>query len=293
MVLSLSPQLDELVARHSPYLRTLLEKGAERALRLHADDLTLEHVVGASFEDEESAAHEAVVHAFADPETLAQEALALSPGVMVVGSAAALPFSPLAVRALEEARASASAAGLAEVGTAELLGSAVEQLDDDARELLGKTGYRAPAPEGTGGGSIALEGSLFRHVSNTGKQVLSLANRKAHHAGERSIGPAWLALAALEHDPALPERVNLTRLALHEVLRGRTQDSTPPEDRDLYPDEELTAFLEALPAPAGSLEVLLACHGDPEGELAQLLNRHKVTQPLLERSRGAFEDPEG
>ena len=53
-----------------------------------------------------------------DPSGFANEMLALSPGMMVVGTSAALPFSPRAVDALRAARDAAREAGAEAVSVA-------------------------------------------------------------------------------------------------------------------------------------------------------------------------------
>ena len=73
-------------------------RAARYALRLHAEELAIEHLFASLLEDEECGATRLVLHAFADPETLAVEVLALCPGIMVVGSEHCLPFSVRGVR---------------------------------------------------------------------------------------------------------------------------------------------------------------------------------------------------
>ena len=70
----------------SPYLRRALDAARDRALAIHADEVTREHLCERLFADEDSALSRAVLDAFADPEGMAVETLALSPGILVVGS---------------------------------------------------------------------------------------------------------------------------------------------------------------------------------------------------------------
>jgi len=289
--------------RFSPYLRSLLERAVERARRLHADHVALEHLIGAAVEDEESAAYQATEHAFADPELVARELLALSPGVMVVGSEAALPFSPAAVEALWAARDAAAAAGSSEVSAAVVLAHALAALPEDLRGALARAGYRAPAPapgpasgseRGAGERTAAVdrEAPLFRHFSSAAKQALSRANKAASRGGEESIGPARILLACLEIEPPLAARVGLGGSAARAALAGRTADPTRPPQRALDPDRELLDFLERLPDRSGSLELFLECLRGEHPELRELLGRHKLSTAMLERAAEAFSDPE-
>ena len=77
----------------SKYLQSAHAEATELALKLHSDEVTLEHLTCALLSDEESAICELVEHAFADPETLYEDALALTPGILVVGSG---PHAPSA-----------------------------------------------------------------------------------------------------------------------------------------------------------------------------------------------------
>ena len=85
----------------STYLQAAHARAVELALTLHSEEVTLEHLICALLSDEESAICELIEHAFADPETLYEDALALTPGILIVGSSATRPFS---VRAVEVAR---------------------------------------------------------------------------------------------------------------------------------------------------------------------------------------------
>ena len=104
----------------APYLRGLLDNGVRRALWMHAEQVHLEHVLGATVGDEDSAAGQVIEHAFADPETIDMELLALSPGLMVVGAKAVLPFSLGALAALREARTRALGEDQEQLGCADL-----------------------------------------------------------------------------------------------------------------------------------------------------------------------------
>jgi hypothetical protein len=286
-----SPPLARHRARLAPHIARLLERAAARALRIHADVVSVEHVVGALMEDEDCAAHQAVCHAFADPETLDVELLALSPGTMVVGSGAALPFSPRALVALERARGAALAAGAGALDVEHLLEHAVAALPDDVRAELADAGYGAPPARPARDGELRADGHLFQGVTDPGKQALSRACKAAARAGETSIGPARVVLALLDVSDTLADACGLSRARAGGVLRGRTLDASPPTPRTLAADAELLAFLETLPDGAGSLDCLAACYGARHADLRVLLERHKIGPALLERARGAFEDP--
>src|SRR5262245_18257872 len=95
--------------RLAPCARASLTRARKLALRLHAEELSPEHWLAALLEDEDYAATRTVLHAFADPETIGVEVLALCEGIMVVGSGRTLPFSVLGVEALRAARSTAAA----------------------------------------------------------------------------------------------------------------------------------------------------------------------------------------
>lgn len=280
-----SPGLAAALDRAHPYLRTLCAAAGARALEVHADEVTLEHLLDACMRDEDCAAHELVVHAFADPETVAVELSALSPGMMVVGSEGALPFSTRAVRALQAARDAAVAAGADEVSCGLVLREADAELD----EPLGlTTAALGPAP---GGGGVSPDGPLFRGFSGDAKRALSQASRTAGTAREPSISPARLALACLATAPDLGAAAGVSASAARERLRGRTLDPTPPPPRALPPAEALLEALAALPPGADSLGLWTTVRARADESLAVLLDRHKITPSLLERAAGAFADP--
>jgi len=290
----MSNDWNELRSRLTPYMNRLLARASARALRLHADVVTVEHLVGAALEDDDSAACSVVEHAFADPETVASELLALSPGVMVVGSTASLPFSTRAVDALHAARAAAAAALWPEVTPGHVLRAATAELEPDVQRDLEQAGLQAfelPAPGLGDSQGVRPDGPLFTSFSGPARQALSRANRGAHRQREASIGPAWLLLACLEVAGELEVQVGLGLSRARMVLSGRTADTTPPPERELPPDGALTPYLEALPEGADSLQLLAVAHARGSDELRQLLERHKITAALLERAHGAFTDP--
>lgn len=289
--------LGPLLPRLSPYGRSSLLAAGERALRLHSDEVTPEHWLGAIVADEDSGAHQLAIHAFADPETIDLELLALSPGIMVVGSKAALPFSPAAVRALQRARQAGLAAGAGSIELDSLLSYCIEELAEPAAEALRQAGYspitdaspRAAGPEET---ALAADGPLFRGFSDPAKRALSQANKDAFGAKETAISPARLAVACLALDPELESRCGIRRVQAVAALRGQFADLESLAPRALPPSDELLGFLDGLQEGAGSIAVLAATREQGDAELIALLDRHKITESLLARSLEAFRDPE-
>ena len=294
------PELERMRSRLAPYARTLLDRAGEHAARLHADMVTLEHLLAVVLEDEDSAAHQLVLHAFADPATIAGETLAISPGVMVVAADSTLPFSTRGVVALRRARELAVEARADEVGASELLLGAREELEDAAREMLDAAGFRAAAAERSaqagaggepGGSKIDADGPLFRHFSMTAKRSLSAANRGAAQAGQRAISPAQVLIGCLRTDEALGEETGVTWQRARMLLASHSEDPTPVPQRELPADAGLRGFLGGLGDGADSLTLLGAMRTRGPTELAEILVRHKISEELLERALGAFRDP--
>jgi hypothetical protein len=272
--------------RLSTYLSLQLERAAELALGIHADYLSIEHLVGAVLRDEESAANQTIVFAFADPETVGMELLALAPGILVVGSASTRPFSPRAVEALDLARRWAAACASEEVEAAILCAAAASVLPSEIQAALRAAGYHEPTP--------VAPAPLAANVplSDAAKQALSHANRATARAGEASIGPARILHAGLQAERAVESALGITAARARSILEGSFLDATPPPQRELAADESLLAFLTRLPAGAGSLEVLAACHHESTPELSELLLRHKLAPDLLRRAAAELSDPE-
>jgi ATP-dependent Clp protease ATP-binding subunit ClpA len=280
------------LAQLAPSGQRALHAAAAEALRVHAREISLEHLVSTLMADEASAAHRAVLHAFADPDSIAAEALALAPGLLVVGSGASLPFSTRAARALFAARTSMSAAGARAVEPEHLARAAVDELDEAPRGLLAsaldasaREASAAPAPD------LARASDLLHAYSLASKRALGLACRLAHRARRRAIAPAHVLLACLEGAPELGAALGFTLVRARAALSGRDEDASAPPDRPLAPDAELGAALLAL-APGADTHALLALAieaGSPE--LRALLGRHRTTSALLERTRAALADP--
>jgi ATP-dependent Clp protease ATP-binding subunit ClpA len=289
-------ELAPLAARLAPYARGLLERSGRYAAFLHADEVGVEHLLCTLMADEDCAAHRVVLHAFADPGTLSEMALATASGILVVGSRCALPFSPRGVKALFGARELAAARGETEVGPGHLLLCATRELEAQARSDLERAGF-----DGTGlEGSLAptrperaatRAGALFKHFTQDAKRALSTAGRSTQQVGQAAISPAHIAAACLVVDHDLEQRAGLSPAQARRALRTHTADPTPPPARRLAPDRVLLDFLAGLPEGAESLDLLDRCLAGLTPELAQHLVRNKVTRALLERSRGVFRDP--
>ncbi|MCA8980689.1 MAG: hypothetical protein KDC14_11740, partial [Planctomycetes bacterium] len=265
-----------------------------RALQIHADELAREHLVERLFADDDSALHAAVLDAFADPEGMAVESLALSPGILVVGAGEATLFSTLAVEAVTRARRIAVERGADAIAPREVLYGAVASLTQDARAALVEAGLREELAAGESTSrtsSIVESGHLFHAFSNDARRLLVLAAREASRAEEPSISPARLVLAALQTDRDLGAACGLTSHRARLLLDGRTVDATPAPVRELVVDPTLTAFLESLPEGAGSIDVALQLLLEPQHELAQILLRQKVGADRLRAARSVFSDP--
>jgi len=288
----MSEQPTELACeRLHPFMQTLWRRAHGRACRLHADSVSLEHLVGAAMEDEDSAAYALVEHAFADPETISNEMLALSPGVMVVSSKATLPFSPRAMDVLAIACAARATDDDDKVSVALLLEAAVAGFDAAVRDEFAQAGFQArtDVPNTV---IEPLPASPFSLFTKRGLQALSRANQIAHQQGEQAIGPAQLVLGSLRLAPELAASHGVSWTAASSLLAGHARDETPLAARTLGSDTALVDFLAQLPDGAGSLGLLTACHGPDTPEIKELLLRHKVTEALIARSLTAFEDPE-
>jgi hypothetical protein len=288
------PLLAPVLPRLTPYLRRQLELAGEGALRLHAEEVTLEHLVWTLALDEDSALFVTVDQAFADTDTVAADVLSLCSGILVSTRAGALPISTRGVRAASAARELARERGLAEVDPACLLLACHGELEAEVQSDLVAAGFdEARLREGLASGSTPLvaEGHLFKNFSTAARQLVVVGARQASAAGEDSVGPARLIPAALASDTTLADRCGLTASRARISLEGRSHDATPPPPRQLAPEEELVEFLSALPEAASSLALLDRILEEPETELAQVFARQKISQDLLSKAAEAYGDP--
>jgi ATP-dependent Clp protease ATP-binding subunit ClpA len=286
--------LAPLVGRLGPYARNLLEAAGRHALRIHAEFVTPDHLLSTLMADEACGAHAAVLHAFADPSTIAEEALAISPGWMVVASGSTLPFSARAADALASAAARAASDCAEDVRLSDLRMASEAALDDEVRTALRAAGYVETLLPAEG---LPAEGRkpsfpASRRFTPAAKRALSAANRLAASERAASISPAHLFLAALLEDPGEAAAAGLAFARARSLLAGRTKDTSEPPERLLPPDPSLVRFLADLPASAGSLDLLRRFHGGATPELSAILDRSKVNAAYLDRARGAFGDPD-
>ncbi len=283
------PRLDRARDRLSPYLGRLLERAAGLALDVHADAVSVEHLLGAAMRDEDSAANQTVVFAFADPETVLQELLALCPGIMVVGSSATRPFSSRAVEALARARSRAAVEGSADVTLEQLCDAAESVLPQAQRAKLAGAGWRSRAGVPV---EPAQPAPPEKKLAEASKQALSRAARAAGAAAEASIGPARILVACLQGEPGIGTLFGVSGTRARLLLEGAFLDTSSPTERELPVEPSLLAFLDRLPKGAGSLDLLSACHHESTPELHELLGRHKLTPELLARAAGNLTDPD-
>lgn len=287
----------ELLARLAPYARGLLERGARLALTLHADEFGPEHLLCALMDDEDCGAHRLALHAFADPPTISGEALSLAAGIMISGSSAALPFSTLGVQALRRARADAARRQSTAVEISHLVLASFDELEPAVREQLSDSGWSRAALEalatraGPAARSVEDQGALFRSFSEDAKRLLSAAGKLARQHEHAAISPGHLLLASLTWDQTLERAAGLPPSRVRMALRGRLDDRTPAPERPLPLDESAEAFLARIAPGATSVALLAGFHAGLTPELAQVLNRHKLTPALFERAGASFADP--
>ena len=296
------PAQARAVTRLGAYARAALETAARHAHRLHAREVSPEHLLSSLFLDESAAATRLVLFAFADPETLAIELLALSPGILVVGSDRSLPFSVRGVRVLECARGRAIEAGAAAVTPRHLLACALGELDPEALgpvaavglplEALSRTEEPPqPLPQGNPEDPIPPQGPLFARFAQDARRALGLAARAARAWRREAISPAHLTLGALEADGSLAEALGVRPNRVRMALGGRDDDSTPLEPRQLPLDGDLAALLADLEEDASTLAILGRILAGGSEETRLLLRRQRVTWELFERAQDSFQDP--
>jgi len=283
--------LRERAPTWGPTCRAALAAAGVEAARVHAEEVGPEHLLRVVMLDEESAAHRAVLHAFADPETLALEALAIMEGILVVGSSCSLPLSTRSVEALRSARARAAEVGAITFDGDQILAAAAGALDEDVVRRFAKNGYDETRllPRDEGGG-VRDQGHLFRDSTEDARRTLSLAARLAVAEESPAIAPGHLVIAALTQDSGRARRAGLSATRAKQILAGRTRDDSPPDPRPLPPSEELVEVGGELREAADTLDLLVAFHERGGDELEHLLERHRITRPFLDRVRDSFRD---
>lgn len=284
-------ELARASAHLGAYARNSLIRAATLAGRLHAVAVSPEHWLAALLEDEECGATRAVLHAFADPETIGIEVRALCTGIMVVGSDRALPFSVGALRALGRARRAALERAAARVTPGDVFQAARGELPEALRARV-PVGPESPEPA-QGAEPFRADEPYFRHFAPEALRALGAACRAAASLERDAIGPAHLLLGCLDCDEDLRREVDLTAGRLRIALGGHDEDPTPLDVRPLEGDLRLVELLGRLERDAGTLEVLAELLVRGNEELIALLQRQKVTPALVERCRGGFSDPAG
>lgn len=298
----MNPNIDkELQAHHArlaPYASYLLEQAQARAHWMHAEQLSLEHLMGSLMTDEDCAAYRTVLHGFGDPETLATEFLAISPGILVVSSSRSLPFSPSGVASAFRALELARELGSSGVRPGHVLWACAEHLDKSVRTEIDAAGFDAKALRSklatgpTSDDGPTLGASVFHAFDNESRKALSRACRTALRFEREAITPVHLLLAILEVRTDELNSAGMTMAGAHSILRGKDEDSASCESGKLAPAENLTAFLEAVPNGADSLALLSHAISSEHLELTQILRRNKVTPQLVERARKILSDPD-
>lgn len=276
-----------------PYLQLELERAARHAWKLHAEEVSPEHLFTVIMADDDSAAHQTVLFGFADPPTLAVEALALSPGILVVGSGTSLPFSPRGVRALFDARERAASASAAAVEPAHLLAASIAELPADARARLEDAGYdeaRLLADVAASDEPLEAKGALFASFDTPSRRTLGLSCRLASRASRPAISPSHIAQACVESAEELAGRAGLGPRAVATAVAQDAHDPSEPEPRRVPVDDPLATFLGRLPSGAGTLEALEA-YCAASAELGDILRRNRIGHELVARARGSFRDP--
>ena len=291
------PELAQRAAKLAPYAAGLVQASAEHALRLHAERVGVPHLLTTLMRDEDCAAHRAVLFAFGDPETIAEEAVALSEGVLVVGSGRSLPFSPRGVEAVEGARRAAVERGAAEVCPAHLGSAAYDQLSEAIQRDLGAAGlrldrlYDEDAEQRGERPALQLDGPVLGSFDEATKRACGVACRVATQLARASISPAHLLLACLEIDPQLAQRSGLSGLRARAALAGRDEDESPLPDGVLEAEEQLLSFIEALEAGSDSLGLLLGLYQYGPESLRLLLGQHQLEAANMSAQSGVLRDP--
>lgn len=279
--------------RFDPYVAACWARAEAFALRLHADHLGVPHLFAALLEDEDCAATQIIVHAFADPETILAEVVAQCPGIMVVGSKRSRPFSVRGVAVLDEARGMAAARRHANVEVQHLFASAMEHVDDDITGALRDNGFDPSGlvwPE-EAEDPVPPEGPVLERFSTASRRALSAAARTAQSFRRDAISPLHIVIGTLDDGGAIGAEVGLRASLVRQAASGRDADDTPIPARDLALSDDLVELLGALPDGADTTEILAYLIRAGSDELRLLLDRQRVTPSLLERAGAAFRDP--
>jgi hypothetical protein len=287
----LPPAAQPEVVRLGAYAQLAVERAARFALRLHADCVDIEHMLAALLEDEDSAAGQIILHAFADPETILAEVIALCPGILVIGSKRSLPLSVLGVLAMQAARPIARKEGASQITPRHLLLAAAEQLGNEFEGTLAEIGFD-PAAERPDPSSdpIPEEGALLKFFDADARRTLSSACHIAIRLNRSAISPVHLMQGALEN--ATPGLAGLTPTRVQMAFLERDADESALPERRLPFSADLLTLMAGLPDAASTAPMLawIVHNGNPE--LRALLDRQRVTPALLSHVGSAFSDPD-
>ena len=271
-------------ARLGPYARRLADAAAVHARRLHAEEVSLPHFLYVMLRDEESGASRLALGAFADPQTIAAEVLALSPGILVVGSDRSLPFSPGSVLALEEARRTAVEERAVIITPRRLARAAHAALSPAGQKAAGNV---PGLGEEASGEPLASGVSVLAALSSESRRALGAACRRAARRDQEAIAPAHLFLGALDVESG--DDLRRERLAM--ALGTCDEDPTPLPNEPLAFDAEFSALLAEIPEPVGTVDLLRRVLGDSQAELTLLFVQERVTPALVARVGEAYSDP--
>ncbi len=290
-----------LADKLAPYAQQLLHRAAKHAHRLFADEIVPEHLLTTMMADDDCAAYHAVIFAFADPQTIGRELLALSPGILVVSSAHSLPFSPFGVRALFRARKLAFDRSEDEVGPIHLMSAAFDELDRSLTDKLVAAGFDRTTLstdaeiKPVNDSSISLEDALFASFGEETRRILGVAGKLARQNQREAISPAHLLGACVQRQPVLAGRAKLNAMQLSSTIGHDDADESSPAPRAIRLEKSMLDFLAAVPpseSGLSSLDLLRGFWHHGSGEVRDILKRNRVTPELIERVAGSYKDPE-
>ncbi|MFT5285117.1 MAG: hypothetical protein ACI8TQ_001278 [Planctomycetota bacterium] len=301
MSLQLNAATTEQLAKLAPYARHIFDLAAEHALSLFADEIAPEHLLSTMMADDECAAYHAVIYAFADPQTIGRESLALSPGILVVSSSHSLPFSPTGVDALFAARKLALETKQEHVTPAILMLAAFDQLAPALmQKLIGakfdrtKLGTHAQSTDTVEQSSISEEDALFACFAETTRRALGLACKIAKQNQRETISPAHMIGACAQRQNELADHGGLNAMQLSSLIGGDDADLNSPPPRPIPLDADLQSFLRELPSePAGisSLALLDGFCRQGTGEVQGILKRSRISSELIQKIAASYTDP--
>jgi hypothetical protein len=282
-----------LADRLGSYARFALERSFGLARRMHAEELSPEHVLASLLLDEECGATRLILYAFADPATLGIEVTALCSGIMIVRSSGSLPFSVRALEALRGAHGEAAERHQPDqpyaIAPVDVASAAWRVLPDEVRphlKALGEIAGTAPSTK-----RPTEKVPLFAAFDAGARRTLGRAAKAATEFRRDCISPAHLILGALEADESLREQTALTPAALRFAFHGVDDDPTPLRTGPIAVARELFELFDPLPDGADTAALLGRYLSHGSEEVRALLVRQKVTPALFQRAGTSFPDP--